>query len=166
LIFGAIKKILEGEKKGKWAEVMPRARWSHNTTISKATNFTPFQLLFGVEAVLSKEIKHKASQTMTDVSPCPSEAEDKDLLELDRLKAVVNLQKYQEEMKAWKEPKVKLRVFEVGDLVLLWTPSTENSGKLELKWVGSYAVAEKDEVRGISPLRLPKKNIKAFMECG
>jgi hypothetical protein len=29
LNFEAIKKILEGEKKGKWAEVMHRAIWSH-----------------------------------------------------------------------------------------------------------------------------------------
>jgi hypothetical protein len=42
LIFEAIKKILEGKKKGKRAEVMPKARWSHNTTVSRATNFTPF----------------------------------------------------------------------------------------------------------------------------
>jgi hypothetical protein len=33
LIFKAVKKILEGQKKGKWAEVMPTAVWSHNTTI-------------------------------------------------------------------------------------------------------------------------------------
>jgi hypothetical protein len=33
LIFEAIKKILVGEKKGKWAEVIPQAVWSHNTTI-------------------------------------------------------------------------------------------------------------------------------------
>jgi IS30 family transposase len=42
MIFDAIKKILKGKKKGKWAEVMPRAVWSHNTTIYRATNFTPF----------------------------------------------------------------------------------------------------------------------------
>jgi hypothetical protein len=41
LIFEAIK-ILEGEKKGKWAEVMPRAVWSHDTIVYRATNFTPF----------------------------------------------------------------------------------------------------------------------------
>jgi hypothetical protein len=40
LIFKAIKKILEGEKKGKWAEVMLETVWSHNTTMSRATNFT------------------------------------------------------------------------------------------------------------------------------
>jgi hypothetical protein len=58
LIFKAIKKILKGEKKGKWVEVMPTAVWSHNTTICRATNFTPFQLMYGAEAVLLEEIKH------------------------------------------------------------------------------------------------------------
>jgi hypothetical protein len=42
LIFEAIKKILEGEKKGKWAEVTLRAVWNHNTMVCRATNFTPF----------------------------------------------------------------------------------------------------------------------------
>jgi hypothetical protein len=58
LIFEAIKKMLEGEKKGKWGEVMPRAVWSHNTIVYRATNFTPFRLLFGAEAVLPEEIKY------------------------------------------------------------------------------------------------------------
>jgi hypothetical protein len=63
LIFEANKKILKGEKKGKWAEVMQRAIWNHNTMVCRATNFTPFQLLFGAEAVLPKEIKHKSLRT-------------------------------------------------------------------------------------------------------
>jgi hypothetical protein len=54
LIFEPIKKILKDEKKGKWAEVMLKAVWSHNTTVSRATNFTPFQLLFEAEGVLPK----------------------------------------------------------------------------------------------------------------
>jgi hypothetical protein len=33
LIFEAIKKILEGEKKGEWVEVMPKVVWSHNTAV-------------------------------------------------------------------------------------------------------------------------------------
>jgi hypothetical protein len=90
LIFEAIKKILEGKKKGKWAEVMPKAMRSHNTTTGRATNFTPFRLLFGAEAVLPKEIKHQSLCTTAEVSPCPSEPEEKDLLESDRLKVVAN----------------------------------------------------------------------------
>jgi hypothetical protein len=33
LILEAIKKILKGEKKGKWVEVTSRAVWTHNTMV-------------------------------------------------------------------------------------------------------------------------------------
>jgi hypothetical protein len=91
LIFEAIKKILKGEKKEKWVEVIQRVVWSHNTTVCRATNFTPFQLLFRVEVVLPKEIKHQSLCTTAEASACPSEAKEKDLLESDRLKVVTNL---------------------------------------------------------------------------
>jgi hypothetical protein len=52
----------------------------------------------------------------------PCEAEEKDLLESDRLKGVTNLQKYQDEMRSWRNPKVKKREFDVGNLVLLCSP--------------------------------------------
>jgi hypothetical protein len=58
LIFEAIKKILEGEKKGKWVEVMPTTVWSHNTIVCIAMNFTPFWLMCGAEAMLLEDIKH------------------------------------------------------------------------------------------------------------
>jgi hypothetical protein len=41
----AMKKILEGEKKGKWEKAMPTAVWSHNTTVCRAINFTSFRLM-------------------------------------------------------------------------------------------------------------------------
>jgi hypothetical protein len=72
LIFEAIKKRLEGEKKGKWAEVMPRVVWSHNTTVSRATNFTLFWLLFRAEVVLLKEIKYQSLRTRAEAPPCPN----------------------------------------------------------------------------------------------
>jgi hypothetical protein len=74
LIFESIKKILEGEKKGKWAKVMPGAVWSHNTTVCRATNFTLFQLLFRAEAGLLEEIKHQSLCTIAEAPPCPNEA--------------------------------------------------------------------------------------------
>jgi hypothetical protein len=43
--------------------------------------------------MLPKEIKHRSMQTATEIVPCPIEAEEKDLLESNRLKAVVNLEK-------------------------------------------------------------------------
>jgi hypothetical protein len=38
---------------------------------------------------------------------------------------------------------VKLRELDVGDLVLLWSPRTESSGKLKSKWARPYVVVEK-----------------------
>jgi hypothetical protein len=108
-----------------------------------ATNFTPFQLLFGAKAVIPDEIKHQSLHTTANVSACPSEAEEKDLLKSDRLKAVANLQKYQDETRSWRDPKVKKREFDVGNLVLLQSPHTESSGKLESKWEGPYVVIKK-----------------------
>jgi hypothetical protein len=87
---------------------MPTAIWSHNTTVCRATKFTPFRLMYGPEAVLLEEIKYRSLRTATETPICPTEAEDKDLLESDRLKAVANLQKYQEETRSWRDPKVKL----------------------------------------------------------
>jgi hypothetical protein len=37
---------------------MPQVVWSHNTTVCRATNFMPFWLMYGVEAVLPEEVKH------------------------------------------------------------------------------------------------------------
>jgi hypothetical protein len=88
LIFEVIKKILEGEKKGKWAEVMPTAVWSHNTTVCRASNFTPFQLMYAVEAVPLEEIKHRSLPTATETTVCPNEASRIDLRQLQTCKNI------------------------------------------------------------------------------
>jgi hypothetical protein len=96
------KRYWREKRKEKWAEAMPTAVWSHNTTVCRATNFSPFWLMYGAEAVLLEEIKHQSLWTTTETIACPNEMEEKDLLESDRLKAVVNLEKYQEETRAWR----------------------------------------------------------------
>jgi hypothetical protein len=79
------------------------------TTVYRATNFTPFQLMYGAEAMLLEEIKHQSLRATMESIACRSKAEEKELLESDRLKAVANLEKYQEETRAWRDPKVKLK---------------------------------------------------------
>jgi hypothetical protein len=59
--------------------------------------------MYGAEVVLPKEVKHWSLRTTTATPARPSEAEEKDLLESDRLKVVANLQKYQEETRAWRD---------------------------------------------------------------
>jgi len=46
--------------KGKWVEEMTKVVWSHKTTASRATGFTPFKLLYGEEAVMPEELKFQS----------------------------------------------------------------------------------------------------------
>jgi hypothetical protein len=69
---------------------LPRAAWSHNTSVCRAIKFTPFKLLYREEPVTPEEIKLHSARKNMDATYSPSEAESKDLLEPERMKAVEN----------------------------------------------------------------------------
>jgi hypothetical protein len=75
LIFSAIKKILEDQSKGKWTEELPRVVWSHNTSVCRATKFTPFRLLNGEEPITPEEINLRGAKTKTKATYSPTKAE-------------------------------------------------------------------------------------------
>jgi hypothetical protein len=66
---------------GKWAEKPLKVIWSHNTSISRTTNFTPFKLLFREEPVTSKEIKFQSLRKRPEDVYSLIEVESNDLLE-------------------------------------------------------------------------------------
>jgi hypothetical protein len=82
---------LEDQQKGKWAKELPRVVWSHNTSICRATNFTPFRLLYGEEPVTLEEIKLRSARTKAKAIYSPTKAESKYLLEPEHMKVVENL---------------------------------------------------------------------------
>jgi hypothetical protein len=94
LIFTAIKMIIENQSKVKWIEELPRAVWSHNTSICKAMKFISFKLLYGKEPVTLEVINLCNARTNMEVVYSPTEAESKDMLESERMKAIDNLQSY------------------------------------------------------------------------
>jgi hypothetical protein len=89
--------------------------WSHNTSVCRATKFTPFKLLYREEPVTPEEIKLCSPRTKIEATYSSSEAESKDLLEPERMKTVENLQSYQNETKVWRDKKVKLRNIKAED---------------------------------------------------
>jgi hypothetical protein len=101
LIFIAIRKILQNQPKGKWVEELPRSVWSHNTSICRVTKFTLSKLLYGEEPVTPEEIKFCNARTRVEATYSPTKDESKDLLEPECMKAVENLQSYQNEKRAW-----------------------------------------------------------------
>ena len=113
IIFAGIKKNISELPKGKWADELPRVIWSHNTTESRATKFTPFKLLYSEEAVTPEEIKLKSWRTVegTDTTEEDMKASI-DTIEVGKAQAAINLGKYQEETRRWKKKRVKPRDIE------------------------------------------------------
>ena len=98
VIFSAISKTLFNLLKGKWVEELPKVVWSHNTTTSRTTRFTPFRLLYGEEAMLPEEIKHQSLRVIKQAL-AEDEEYSKETIEGIRLEAVENITKYQEQTK-------------------------------------------------------------------
>jgi hypothetical protein len=127
---------------------LPKVIWSHNTTVSRATGFTPFRLLFGTEAITPEEIKNESMRVLkAKQSEEADQKVEKDMIELTILEAVENIEKYQKETKSWKDKKVVRKDIKTGDLVLKRKKNWENPGKLHEFWEGSY-IAKETEMLG------------------
>jgi hypothetical protein len=55
--------------------------WSHNTTVSRSTGFTPFKLLFGDEAITPEEAKAGSIRTVASAKDKADCSVDKDAIE-------------------------------------------------------------------------------------
>jgi hypothetical protein len=145
LIFSGIKKCLFDQKKGKWVDELPKVIWSHNTTVSRATGFTPFRLLFGTEAMTPEKIGNESMRVLKakEIEEIDKKVE-KDIIELTILKAAENIEKYQKESKAWRDKKVVRKDIKTADLVLKRKKNWENPGKLHESWEGPFIAKETD----------------------
>ena len=64
IIMTGIMKLIFNQPRGKWPDELIKVVWSHNTTISRSTCFTPFKLLFGDEAITPEEAKTGSIRTV------------------------------------------------------------------------------------------------------
>ena len=137
-----IMKSIFNQPRGKWPDELIKVVWSHNTTMSRSTGFTPFKLLFGDEAITPEEAKAGSIRTVASAEG-ENEADcsvEKYAIEGFRLQAVENINKYQAETIKWRDRKVKLKNIEPGHLVLRRVANPETVGKLQLKWEGPFLV--------------------------
>jgi hypothetical protein len=64
IIITGIMKSIFNQPKGKWPDELIKVVWSHNTTTSRSTGFTPFKLLFGDEAITPEEARMDSIRTL------------------------------------------------------------------------------------------------------
>jgi hypothetical protein len=94
-----------------------------------------------------QEIKHGSPRTSASAVPDVDEPTSKDLIDGDRVFALQALNKYQAQMKVWRDHAVVPREFNEGDLVLVQTTRTESRRKLEPKWEGPFIIKSKSSPR-------------------
>jgi hypothetical protein len=140
IIMMRIMKLIFNQPRGKWPEELIKVVWSHNTTISRSTGFTPFKLLFGDEAITPEEAKSGSIRTLASTDDKADYSVAKDAIEGTRLQAVENINKYQAETIKWCDRKVWLKNIKPWHLVLRRVANLDTVGKLQLKWEGPFLV--------------------------
>jgi hypothetical protein len=106
IIMTGIMKLIFNRPRGKWPEELIKVVWSHNTTTSRSTGFTPFKLLFGDEGITPEEAKAGSIRTVASTEDEADYHVAKDTIEGTKLQAVENINKYQAEIIKWRDRKV------------------------------------------------------------
>jgi transposase InsO family protein len=57
IIITGIMKLIFNQPRGKRLDELTKVVWNHNTAVSRLTDFTPFKLLFGDEAITPEEAR-------------------------------------------------------------------------------------------------------------
>jgi hypothetical protein len=140
IIMTGIMKLIFNQPRGKWPDELIKVVWSHNTTTSRSTGFTPFKLLFGDEAITPEEAKTGSIRTTTSAEDEADYQITKDTIEGSRLQAIEHINKYQTETIRWRDRKVRLKNIKPGHLVLRRVANPDTAGKLQLKWEGPFLV--------------------------
>eukprot|EP00253_Pinus_taeda_P009175 PITA_09175 len=149
----AVKKVLVimlqhtvGMHKSNWHLMLFSALWAYRTLVKDATRFTPFQLVYGLEATLLIECEIPSLKLVVELLPNTTLVEER-LLYLERLDetrqlATLAIEAQKKRVKTHFDHTIHPRSFVEGDLVLLYDQANDKlgAGKFEPMWHGHYIV--------------------------
>nr|GEU97155.1 reverse transcriptase domain-containing protein [Tanacetum cinerariifolium] len=142
------KRIFErtiGENRALWSEKLKDALWAFRTTYKTPIGCTPYKLVYRKSCHLPIELEHKAYWVLKHVNFDLKTAGDHQKLQLNELRdqAYKNSLIYKEKTKKLHDSKIKNRIFNVGDRVLLFNSRLKIfSGKLKTRWSGPFTITQ------------------------
>ncbi|XP_049386460.1 uncharacterized protein LOC125850644 [Solanum stenotomum] len=146
-----IKKILRKMVQGsrQWHEKLPFALLVYRTTIRTSIGTTPYLLVYGTEAVIPIEVEIPSLRIIVeaeieDTEWVKSRLEQLALIDEKRFTSIFFGQLYQQRMARAYNKKVRLRNFEVGQLVVkgIISHQDEVKGKFAPNWQGPYVIKQ------------------------
>nr|GFA79062.1 reverse transcriptase domain-containing protein [Tanacetum cinerariifolium] len=144
-----LKRIIErtiGENRASWSDKLDDALWAFCTAYKTPIECTSYKLVYGKACHLPIELKHKAYWALKQANFDLTVAGDHKKIQLNELNeirdhAYENSLIYKEKMKKIHDSKIKNRVFNVGDRVLLFNSRLKIfSGKLKTRWSGPFTI--------------------------
>ena len=112
--------------KGAWPEELPNVLWAYRTTARTPTREMPFNLTYGTEAVILVEVGLTSlrKEFFDEQSNDGKLKLNLDCLDKVRDQASQRMAKYQQKMTEYYNQRVKLKRFNIRDLVLRKVTST------------------------------------------
>ena len=137
-----------GKHKSNWHIQLFSALWEYQNSVNTTMGFTPFQLVYGLEAIIPIECEIPSLKLTIDLLPNTNEEEQRLLYlsHLDKIRWDASLanESHQKCIKKRYDRSVHPRVFSEGDLVLVYDQDkdTLGAGKFEPLWYGPYIISK------------------------
>ncbi|GJS53202.1 reverse transcriptase domain-containing protein [Tanacetum coccineum] len=137
-----------GENRASWSDKLDDALWAFRTAFKTPIGCTPYKLVYGKACHLPIELEHKAYWALKHCNFDLKTAGDHQKVQMNELNelrdsSLRNSLIYKEKTKKIHDSKIKNRVFNVGDRVLLFNSRLKIfSGKLKTRWTGPFTVAQ------------------------
>ncbi|GJQ97266.1 reverse transcriptase domain-containing protein [Tanacetum coccineum] len=148
--FGTPRAIISdrGENRASWSDKLDDALWAFRTAFKTPIGCTPYKLVYRKACHLPIELEHKAYWALKHCNFDLKTAGDHQKVQMNELnelrdQAYENSLIYKEKTKKIHDSKIKNRVFNVGDRVLLFNSRLKIfSGKLKTRWTGPFTVTQ------------------------
>nr|GEX63511.1 reverse transcriptase domain-containing protein [Tanacetum cinerariifolium] len=144
-----LKRIMErtvGENHASWLDKLDDALWAFRTTFKTPIGCTPYKLVYEKECHLPIELEHKAYWALMHANFDHQTAADHRKVQLNKLnklhdQAYENSLIYKEKTMRLHDSKIKDRVFNVGDRILLFNSRLNIfSGELKTHCSGPFII--------------------------
>nr|GEX54397.1 reverse transcriptase domain-containing protein [Tanacetum cinerariifolium] len=169
--FGTPRAIISdhGENDASWSDKLDDALWAFRTAFKTPIGCTPYKLVYRKACHLPIKLEHKAYWALKHCNYKLLTADDHQKVQLNELnelrdQAYDNSLIYKENTKRIHDSKIKDRVFNVGDRVLLFNSRLKIFwGKLKTRWTGPFTVTQ---VFSYGTVELSQTNGPNFMVNG
>ena len=135
-----VRSLKESDK--HWVEELDSVLWGLQTMPNRTTGYTPFFMVYVVEAVLPCDIIHDSPRVrMYEEREAELERQDSlDALEEERDITKAYSTFYQQQARRYQSREVRAKAYNVGELVLCLPEKKKD--KLKPKWEGPFIIDE------------------------